>query len=192
MTDAKHCNAKTKAGTLCKRPAGWGTSHVGEGRCKLHGGRSPRGAESPHYKHGRYSKYLSPSEQVDFAEFKARLGPQLDFEEELLIGLFRGYRQIAQGFQIPVVFKGETVMVDPDPRYILQCMDFATKCMERLRQAREGVTVNIRITSDQVRTLLEVVGRAIGKHVSSKAEREAVMGEIETAGVAALEALEGS
>lgn len=33
----------------CKRPAGWGTDHVGEGRCKLHGGATP-------IKHGRYSK----------------------------------------------------------------------------------------------------------------------------------------
>lgn len=33
----KHCNAYTK-GHYCKRPAGWGTSHPGEGRCKWHGG----------------------------------------------------------------------------------------------------------------------------------------------------------
>lgn len=36
----KICGAKTKRGTPCKRPAGWGTNHVGEGRCKLHGGAS--------------------------------------------------------------------------------------------------------------------------------------------------------
>ena len=34
------CGAKTRAGTPCQQPAGWGTSHVGEGRCKLHGGKS--------------------------------------------------------------------------------------------------------------------------------------------------------
>lgn len=27
----------------CTRPAGWGTDHVGSGRCKLHGGSSPAG-----------------------------------------------------------------------------------------------------------------------------------------------------
>ena len=34
----------------CKRPAGWGTEHQGEGRCKLHGGRSGRPPS-----HGLYS-----------------------------------------------------------------------------------------------------------------------------------------
>jgi hypothetical protein len=36
------CGAKTKAGTPCKKRAGHGTEHVGEGRCRLHGGASPR------------------------------------------------------------------------------------------------------------------------------------------------------
>lgn len=35
------CGAKTrKDGSPCQRPAGWGTQHVGTGRCKLHGGCS--------------------------------------------------------------------------------------------------------------------------------------------------------
>ena len=51
------CGAKTCAGTPCRRPAGWGTDHVGEGRCKLHGGRSLRGFLHPRYKHGRYAQY---------------------------------------------------------------------------------------------------------------------------------------
>lgn len=36
------CGAKTRAGTPCQRPAGWGTPHQ-VGHCKLHGGRSPSG-----------------------------------------------------------------------------------------------------------------------------------------------------
>ncbi|NBB84970.1 MAG: hypothetical protein GVY12_01945 [Bacteroidetes bacterium] len=32
----------------CAQKAGWGTDHVGQGRCKLHGGATP-------IKHGRYS-----------------------------------------------------------------------------------------------------------------------------------------
>lgn len=38
--DKNVCGAKTRAGTPCQRPAGWGTDHVGIGRCKLHGGKS--------------------------------------------------------------------------------------------------------------------------------------------------------
>ncbi len=47
------CGAKTKSsGKPCQRPAGWGTDHVGIGKCKLHGGATP-------IKHGLYSKYTS-------------------------------------------------------------------------------------------------------------------------------------
>lgn len=38
------CGGKRRgegAGKTCTRPAGWGTDHVGVGRCKLHGGKTP-------------------------------------------------------------------------------------------------------------------------------------------------------
>ena len=42
------CGAKTRDGTPCAHPAGWGTDHPGVGRCKLHGGSTsrPPGLES--------------------------------------------------------------------------------------------------------------------------------------------------
>lgn len=41
----KTCGSPKKPGRegLCRRPAGWGTDHVGFGRCKLHGGCNPNG-----------------------------------------------------------------------------------------------------------------------------------------------------
>lgn len=37
--DLAKCGARKRQGEgLCGRPAGWGTSHPGEGACKLHGG----------------------------------------------------------------------------------------------------------------------------------------------------------
>ena len=44
------CGAKTRGGAPCKKRAGWGTPHVGEGKCRLHGGNAGRPAI-----HGRYS-----------------------------------------------------------------------------------------------------------------------------------------
>lgn len=35
------CGGKNRDGSLCKHEAGWGTTHVGEGRCKTHGGSTP-------------------------------------------------------------------------------------------------------------------------------------------------------
>ncbi len=46
------CNAKTRAGGLCKN------APMANGRCRMHGGKSLCGIASPRFKHGRYSKYL--------------------------------------------------------------------------------------------------------------------------------------
>ncbi len=55
MTDI--CGAKTKAtGEPCRRPRGWGASNT-SGRCKFHGGASPRGPAHAQWRHGMYSKY---------------------------------------------------------------------------------------------------------------------------------------
>lgn len=35
------CGAKKRGGGKCAMPAGWGTSHYGIGKCKLHGGSTP-------------------------------------------------------------------------------------------------------------------------------------------------------
>lgn len=59
------CGATNRNDEPCGLPAGWGTGHVGDGRCKLHGGSSPRGEDSPSYKHGGYSKYLSEDNFTD-------------------------------------------------------------------------------------------------------------------------------
>lgn len=161
---------------MCHRPAGWGTDHLGTGPCKLHGGCATRyGADNPNFKHGRYSRYLSPAEQVEFEEFRAAFGAQLDFEEELLIGLFRGYRQIARGDKIPALLDGKTVLVDPDPKYILTCLDLATRCLERLYQSYEGVTVNVRLDDEQVQRLMEAFGDALAECVADPAEPEEVL-----------------
>ena len=40
----RFCDAKKRQGEgHCERPAGWGTSHPGYGRCKLHGGSTQTG-----------------------------------------------------------------------------------------------------------------------------------------------------
>ncbi|GAH55293.1 unnamed protein product, partial [marine sediment metagenome] len=52
------CGAKTRRGKPCQHEAGWGTDHVGEGKCKQHGGRSLRGRAHPAYRHG---KHMMPS-----------------------------------------------------------------------------------------------------------------------------------
>jgi hypothetical protein len=78
-----YCGGKTRAGTPCKRPAGWGTDHPGSGRCKLHGGATKRGAEHPRFKHGRYSKYVQAALSEKAAQFK--YGDVLNLADELAL-----------------------------------------------------------------------------------------------------------
>lgn len=44
MTDADQslCGGLKRKGGRCTLPAGWGTSHVGVGTCKLHAGSTPQ------------------------------------------------------------------------------------------------------------------------------------------------------
>ena len=68
------CGAKTRAGTPCQLLAGWGTDHVGTGRCKLHGGSSTgprdkskiRGNKNAET-HGFFSKHL-PEEAFEIIQ----------------------------------------------------------------------------------------------------------------------------
>jgi uncharacterized protein YjcR len=70
--ERKFCGAKAKqTGQPCRRPAGWGTTHPGTGRCKLHGGCSPgvKGNKNART-HGAYETIirdrLSKEEQMVF------------------------------------------------------------------------------------------------------------------------------
>lgn len=49
----KKCGAKTKSGKSCQI-----TSVMENGRCRLHGGATPKGIASPHFKTGKSSKYI--------------------------------------------------------------------------------------------------------------------------------------
>jgi len=68
MTDDT-CNATTRDGDPCQLPAGWGTDHVGEGRCKLHGGSTvtPTGEDNGAFKHGLFSDHLGEEDRETIA-----------------------------------------------------------------------------------------------------------------------------
>jgi len=65
MTD-NICGATKRDGSddECQLPAGWGTDHVGEGACKLHGGAGVKtGRDNPAFKHGLFSDYLDEEDR---------------------------------------------------------------------------------------------------------------------------------
>jgi len=64
------CGATTRNGEPCKRPAGWGTDHVGDGRCKQHGGSggAPEGEGNGSYEHGGFAEKIDADEIIDAFE----------------------------------------------------------------------------------------------------------------------------
>lgn len=77
----KHCGAKKRKSdpsTVCMNVAGFKTTHVGVGRCHLHGGSTP-------VKHGLYSKHVQ-SQVLSEAIDEIRLDPALGaLDDELSV-----------------------------------------------------------------------------------------------------------
>jgi len=86
VREKRLCGAKKRQGDgNCSRPAGWGTQHVGWGKCKLHGGSGPgptKGAETQRMDHEARELFgkLVPGEAVPvtnplavYAEFAGRV-----------------------------------------------------------------------------------------------------------------------
>lgn len=88
-TEKTKCAAKTRAGTPCQLPAGWGTDHPGEGRCKLHGGKStgPPKKNKNALKTGEYETIwldtLDNKEQELYQQIRTDVIQQLDNEIRL-------------------------------------------------------------------------------------------------------------
>ena len=90
---AKLCGAKRR-GTdeTCKKPAGWGTDHNGRGKCKYHGGATPSGPNSVHFKSGIYADAF----KGDFlAHYEATMGDDKPFE---LLPEFNAQRAMYRAF----------------------------------------------------------------------------------------------
>lgn len=66
---AAQCTAKSKStGERCKNPCVTGST-----KCRLHGGKSLKGAEHPQFKDGRYSKYMPVRLQAIYQEIEQDL-----------------------------------------------------------------------------------------------------------------------
>jgi hypothetical protein len=170
------CEAKTRAGTPCRKPAGWGTDHVGQGRCRLHGGASLRGRASPSFKHGLYSKYLTEEETVDFEEFKQRFDP-CSLDEEVLMAGFR-FSQLCEPQHAECPQCGGEVTVPTDPSLFFKAFDVLTRGKLRHRELAEGVRVAVDLNFGEFEELLRLIAEAIGKVVSDHDERAKLSGEI--------------
>lgn len=72
------CGAKKRDGTPCRAPA------MANGRCRIHGGKTPNGFALPQTKSGRYSKYL-PQRLVERYETATQDTELLAMKEDIAL-----------------------------------------------------------------------------------------------------------
>lgn len=125
------CNGKVhRQLRYCKKPAGWGTKHFGNGRCKLHGGCST-GRKSGNL---RYSDFVPSSIVEKYEEFSVEDDKEiksLDNEIALIRAKITGIENINQ--------KGEF-----DGK-ICQMVELVRRLAESKQKIEEGIKQKIEV-----------------------------------------------
>ena len=111
-----NCGAKTRSGGKCQLKAGWGTDHVGEGKCKLHGGASkgpPKGNKNAR-KHGVYESVIRDQLKDEEKETFDKVSADDDLKQELKILRFKLLRLLEPVEQQQIMSNGqiETIEID--------------------------------------------------------------------------------
>lgn len=164
------CGAKTRRGGKCHV-----TALYPNGRCRVHGGATPSGPASPHFKTGRYSRIgLLPA---NLASHYARTSAQLD--QELLA--------LVDEIALIDARIGEMLALSADGRHGQTIAPEGWKHLEGLIEQRrklvETETKRRKETQEtlsivQVRAILSAVAAAIHAHVTNLQERAAVAMEL--------------
>lgn len=144
------CGAENNDGDPCGLPAGWGTEHPGEGRCKHHGGSGGRPV-----KHGRYSTQKDKL-QAKLEEYRTEDNPG-DLWEELALLRAMLQRQLAENNEI------DTDTVVTLVKEIRQTLDTINKIMSRTA-----------LTTAEVEYLQAAVADVIRSYVPDRNRDEAI------------------
>ena len=182
MNDYPKCGATTRAGHPCKRPAGSGTDHVGEGRCKHHGGATP-------IKHGRYSTITRPRirellEQYENDPTPLDLLPEAKLLRALLTDWVERYDELTDAL-LAWHESFHTGSGAPKPRQMLDITaaaglaDKVGAMVDRIERHKRdgGITLE---TLDRVLQQLGVeVVNALAEEVPDGVQRAAVLASIE-------------
>ena len=172
------CGAKTrhnhdKNGGFCQLPAGFGTDHPGEGRCKYHGGATPRNS-------GRYSRLkkkelktlveeheLDPKPldlEPDLAAARALFETVVEESTELSEALLRWNRLAKEGLV------EEPPGGLPDLELARKCLETVGNLVAKVQKARAENAIS---RADFLRVLVEF-GRVVEHEVEDKEVQERI------------------
>lgn len=167
------CGAKTKGGTACKRPAGWGTDHAGQGRCKLHGGASP-------IKHGRYSKIKREPIRRLIEDYEADPDP-LNVLPEIAAAraLFQDYLERYDEWREALLAWHESYVEseNPKPRQILDVSDAyrLLQAVAKIAQAEKRLQLDGAVSQKDLLRILTEMRAAVEREVDDPKTHERIL-----------------
>jgi hypothetical protein len=150
---------------ICKRPAGSGTTHPGEGFCRRHGGLKKAGPKAM-----LYSKVHSPDTQT---LLKAAM--ELDDPLSLLPEVAFLRAQVVQ-------LANRTHTIDTtlqDVQTLASLLDKVGSMVERVAKREQGQSVTLARVSELMRTLGEHVVFAATESIRSQDERDHLLKVVE-------------
>lgn len=158
--DKLTCGADTRGGGKCQQKAGWGTKHVGSGRCKLHGGATPTREELPQFKHGLFSREASPEELAAYNAWMADFDILRPSVEETFL-LFRMLRystgKLTDATDIGSQLDAAT--------FGIEALKGLSLVRQRYRAAMMGQDITVHLSDGMVEEILEAVAEVITTYV---------------------------
>ena len=199
LSDAKPCNATTKRSKrTCRNPAVLGST-----KCRMHGGKTPRGIESANFRHGRYSADL-PSrlaaryreaasdpnildQRAEIAVLQVRISELLQRIDEAEAGQwFKRLNKARIDFN---AVSGDPKKAAPLLNHLLHLVeegaaawmiwDDITRTMEQRRklvadQAKAEQSADLLISLEKLIIIFGVIKEQIHEHVPSRDARAAI------------------
>jgi hypothetical protein len=161
----EHCNARKDDGTLCEQRAGWGTTHPGEGRCKLHGGSSLRGPDHPNYKHGRRTRY-DKALKAQLADAYAQLEDDdaFDIADEL-----RLQRALLLEF-----INGKDNVTASDRQQLMAWSETISKTAERMTRMRNDTA----LTAAELKLIAARLADVVSRHIAEPDRQAAFLADL--------------
>lgn len=150
------CGAKTRSGHPCRKEAGWGTDHFGEGRCRLHGGKVGR-----QFKHGQYATVTKKTIRDLANELEAdpeplNVLPELALARALLLDWLNRYGELDAYSDRP-----------PDPLEARPLIEGISKIVYRIERTKNAKAIS---PSDLYRIMAEM-GRAVDTVVADENQK---------------------
>jgi len=158
------CGAHTQNGP-CRNVAGFRTPHYGQGRCYLHGGMTPRGPDSPHFRHGRRSRYaIALRESLrDKLDTLAEHDP-FDVIDEL---------QLQRALLLDFV-DGKDGLTAADRELLMRWAEQISKTAERMTRMRNETAM----TAAELKLIAARLADVVARHIADPEQQAAFLADL--------------